>query len=187
MTPARSRQEVVELIALIGRSVDELERIAHAADAAIDQASAVADAAAKPIKAAMAEAQVKVQAWFRVHPEAAAGIPGSERFLGDPMEAQLVAVMLSSARPLTQRQIMVLEALKGGHVLRRQHKKRSYSLIAPDHPTIARQYLNSNHVFDLQHRYLDAYEPKTGERLLGVSAYDPRAVEFRLKPEVVVP
>lgn len=187
MTPARSRQEVVELIGLIGRCSEELDRIAHAFDAAVAEAKAVAEAANQPVRMAMAEAQEKVQAWFRVHPEAASSIPGSERFLGDPMEAQLAAVMLSSARPLTQRQIMVLEALKGGHVLRRQHKKRSYSLIAPDHPTIARQYLNSNHVFDLQHRYLDAYEPKTGERLLGVSAYDPRAVEFRLKPEVVVP
>lgn len=187
MIPARSRQEVVDLIGLIGRSGAELERIAQALEAAIANEKDAAASAAEPIKTAMSEAQEKVQAWFRVHPEAASSIPGSERFLGDPMEAQLAAVMLSSARPLTQRQIMVLEALKGGHVLRRQHKKRSYSLIAPDHPTIARQYLNSNHVFDLQHRYLDAYEPKTGERLLGVSAYDPRAVEFRLKPEVVVP
>lgn len=187
MIPARSRQEVVDLIGLIGRSTAELERIAQRLDVAIANAKEAAEAVSAPIKAAMAEAQDKVQAWFRVHPEAASSIPGSERFLGDPMEAQLAAVMLSSARPLTQRQIMVLEALKGGHVLRRQHKKRSYSLIAPDHPSIARQYLNSNHVFDLQHRYLDAYEPKTGERLLGVSAYDARAVEFRLKPEVVVP
>jgi hypothetical protein len=187
MIPARSRQEVVDLIGLIGRSSAELERIAQRLDVAIANEKEAAEAVSQPIKAAMAEAQEKVQAWFRVHPEAAAGIPGSERFLGDPMEAQLAAVMLSSARPLTQRQIMVLEALKDGHVLRRQHKHRSYSLIAPDRPSMARQFLNSNHVFDLQHRYLDAHDPKTGERLLGVSAYDARAVEFRIKPEVVVP
>ncbi|CAN5612181.1 hypothetical protein BH10PSE5_BH10PSE5_01500 [soil metagenome] len=187
MTPARSRQEVVELIGLIGRSGDELERIAVALDLAIADAKAEAEAAAQPIKAAMAEAQEKVEAWFRVHPEAATSIPGAERFLGDPMEAQLAAVMLSSARPLTQRQITVLEALKDGHVLRRQHKHRSYSLIEPSRPSMAKKYLNSNHVFDLQHRFLDAYDPKSGDRLLGVSAFDPRAVEFRIKPDVVVP
>ena len=186
-TPARSRQEVVELIGLVGRCAEQLDQIAQDTERTIASAKALADEKAALLKSAMAEAQEKVQAWFRVHPEAATSIPGAEKFLGDPMEAQLAAVMLSSARPLTQRQISILEGLKAGQVLRRIHKHRSFGLIWPAAPTIATKHVNTNHVFDLQHRFLDPYDPTTGERLLGVSAFDNRAVEFRIKPDVVVP
>jgi hypothetical protein len=184
---ARSRQEVVELVGFIGKAGDQLERIAAEMNRQIDMAKASADSMAQPIKAAVAEAQAKVQAWFRVHPEQAGTIPGAESFAADPMETQLAAVVLASGRPLTERQRMILEDLKAGHVLRRRHKHRSYSLIAPAPPHIAKTFVSSSHVFDLQVRFLDAFDPQTGERLLGVTAYGARAVEFRIKPDVVIP
>lgn len=184
---ARSRQEVVELIGFIGQAGEELERIADDLERQVVQAKARADEASQPIKAAVAEAQEKVKAWFRVHPEQAATILGAHAFAGDPMETQLAALVLASARPLTERQRMILEHLKAGYVLRRQHKHRSYSLLSPEPPHIAKAFVSSSHVFDLQVRFLDAFDPTTGERLLGVTAYGGRAVEFRIKPDVVIP
>ncbi len=184
---ARSRQEVVELVGFIGQAGEKLELIAAETDRQIAMAKANAEALAQPIKTAVAEAQAKVQAWFRVHPEAAGTIPGAETFAADPMETQLAAVVLASGRPLTERQRMILEHLKAGYVLRRQYKHRSYSLIAPEPPHIAKAIVSSSHVFDLQVRFLDAFDPQSGERLLGVTAYGGRAVEFRIKPDVVIP
>lgn len=184
---ARSRQEVVELIGFIGQGGAELERIDDDLEREVIQAKAKADALAQPIKAAIAEAQEKVQAWFRVHPEQAATIPGAHAFAGDPMETQLAAVVLASARPLTERQRMILEHLKAGYVLRRQHKRRSYSLLSPEPPYIAKAIVSSSQVFDLQVRFLDAFDPATGARLLGETAYGGRALEFRIKPDVVIP
>ena len=184
---ARSRQEVVELVAFIGQAGARLDRIAAEMDRQIAMVKDNADAAAQPVKTAVAEAQAKVQAWFRVHPEQAGTIPGAETFAGDPMETQLAAVVLASGRPLTERQRTILEHLKAGYVLRRQHKHRSYSLIAPEPPHIAKMFVSSSHVFDLQVRFLDAFDLQTGERQLGVAAYHSRAVEFRIKPDVVIP
>lgn len=186
-TPARSRQEVVELIALVGRLNAELGRVSEETDKTIQELQHAADKKARQIREAIAEATAKVQAWFRVHPEEADQVPGAEAFLSDPVETQLAAVVLASARPLTERQKLILEGLKKGQVLRRIHKHRSYSLIWPGSPKIAQKSVNTNHVFDLQHRFLDAHDPETGERLYAVSAFDQRAVEFRLKPGVVVP
>lgn len=184
---ARSRQEVVELVGFIGQAGEQLDRIAAEMDRQIDVAKASADAMAQPIKTAVAEAQAKVQAWFRVHPEQAGTIPGAETFAADPMETQLAAVVLASGRPLTERQRMILEHLKDGYVLRRKYKHRSYSLISPEPPNVSKTIVSSSHVFDLQVRFLDAFDPATGERLLGVTAYGGRAVEFRIKPDVVIP
>ena len=184
--PARSRQEVIELIGLIGQFGAELERLRADEEAAIDEARSQAEAKAELINSARTEAQAKVEAWFRVHPEEAAAVPGAEHFLGDPVEAQLAAALLASARPLSQRQISILEALREGQVLRRPRKLRSYSLVWPDKPNEGSKLVSSNHVFDLQHRYLDAYDAFTGERLLGVSAFDDRKYVFRLKPGVVL-
>lgn len=63
---ARSRQEVVELIGFIGQAGEELERIADDdLERQVVQAKARAcDEASQPIKAAVAEAQEKVKAWF---------------------------------------------------------------------------------------------------------------------------
>lgn len=185
--PARSRQEVVELIGFLGTSAKELENMDARREAAIANAKASHDALAASIRAAVAEAQAKVQAWFKIHPEAAGTIEGSEQFI-DPMEAQLTAVVLTTARPLTQRQVEILEGLKQGMVLRRLNRRqRSYSLIWPDRPAVGRKVVSTNHVFDLQHRFMDAHDVKTGERMLGVSAYDNRDIEFRIKPDVVLP
>lgn len=186
-TPASSRQEVEELIKLVGQSNQEIGKISDELEAALNAARAAAEQKIRTLHAVIAEASAKLQAWFRVHPEAATMIEGAEHFLGDPMEAQLAAVVLAASRPLTQRQVEILKGLKQGQVLRRINKHRSYALIWPGTPAIARRYVNTNHVFDLQARFLDAHDPHTGERLLGVSAFDNRAVEFRIKPGVVLP
>lgn len=185
--PARSRQEVVELIGLIGESDRTLEALEQERERAIGEFNRRTDDKAQAIKATRAEAQAKVEAWFRVHPESAVSIPGADQFVASPMETQLAAAILASDRPLTARQRMVLEHLKGGYVLRRQHKHRSYSLIAPEPPHISKAFLSSSQVFDLQVRFLDGFDPLTGDRLLAVSALGDRAVEFRLKPGVVLP
>lgn len=184
--PARSRQEVVELIGLIGESDKALEQIDRERDQAIGEAKNLADIKAEPIKAARAEAQAKVEAYFRIHPESAVSIPGADQFVSSPMETQLAAAILASDRPLTARQRMVLEHLKDGCVLRRQYKRRSYSLISPEPPHVAKAMLSSSQVFDLQVRFLDGFDPQTGDRLLAASALTDRAVEFRLKPGVVL-
>lgn len=183
---ARSRQEVVELIALIGSGREELEQIHAAEEAAIAAAKEAAEAKALPIKSALCEAQAKVEAWFKVHPEAAGGIPGAEAFVS-PMQTQLAAVVLASARPMTERQKMILEKLKAGYVLRRKGKLRSYSLISPEPPHLSTTIVSSSHVFDLQVRFLDAYDPSTGALMPLATAYGARAVEFRIKPDVVIP
>lgn len=186
-TPARSRQEVVELIALVSTFNGELGRLSEETDKTVRELQSAAERKAHALREAVTEATSKVQAWFRVHPEEAAQVEGAEAFLSDPVETQLAAVVLASARPLTERQKLILEGLKKGQVLRRIHKQRAYSLIWPGAPKIAQRSVNTNHVFDLQHRFLDPYDPATGERLWAVSAFDDRAVEFRLKPGVVVP
>lgn len=183
---AKTRQEVVELIGFLGASTRELESIETRMEAAIAQTKAQAVAQAAQIRAAIAEAQAKVQAWFRIHPEQAHAVPGGDQFI-DPMDAQLTAVVLTTARPLTARQVEILEGLKQGMVLRRLNRNRSYSLIWPDRPLVGRKVVNTNHVFDLQHRFLDAHDVKTGERVLGGTAYDARNLEFRIKPDVVLP
>jgi hypothetical protein len=184
--PAKTRQEVVELIGFLGASTRELESIETRTEQAIAEAKAKAEALAGPIRAAINEAQARVQAWFRVHPEQAHAVPGSDQFIS-PMDAQLAAVVLTTARPLTLRQVEILEGLKQGMVLRRLNRNRSYSLIWPDRPAVGRKVVSTNHVFDLQHRFLDAHDVKTGERVLGGTAYDKRNLEFRIKPDVVLP
>lgn len=183
---ARSRQEVVELIALIGQGRQELEQIHAAEEAAITAAKSVAEAKAAPIKAAVADAQSKVEDWFKVHPEAAGGIPGAEAFVLST-QTQLAAVVLASGRPMTERQRTILERLKAGYVLRRKGKLRSYSLISPEPPHISTMFVSSSQVFDLQVRFLDGFDPITGALLPTATAYGARAVEFRIKPDVVIP
>ena len=186
-SPARSRQEVVELISFIGQGSEQLKRIHHEEAQAIASATAAATAKARPIETAMAEAQFKVVTWFQGNPGAAATVVGAEAFTGDPLDAHAVAVLLTSGRPLTDRQRKILAYLQDGYVLRRTGKLRSYSLLPSEPPFLSKDLVSSAHVFDLQARFLDAFDLKTGARLLGVAAHHNQAVEFRIKPDVVIP
>lgn len=187
----QTRQEVDELIRSVGEGAKEVSRIETALAEFVTAARETAEAKIQPIKDAMAEAQAKVEAFIRSNPEALAAGPFGD-LSPEAYQAQLVAVLMSSARPLTARQRSILTALQGGAVLRRQHKRRMYSLIWPAEipsyrRTPAPSWVNSDHVFNLQHRYLDAYSVATGEQVLGVPAFDARDLEFRLKPDAVLP
>ncbi|WP_165184770.1 host-nuclease inhibitor Gam family protein [Caulobacter soli] len=187
----QTRQEVDDLVRMVGENTREVSRIETALEQFITAARETAEAKIQPIKAAIAEAQSKVEAFIRANPEALAAGPAGDLTM-EAYQAQLVAVLMSSARPLTERQRKILTAMQGGAVLRRQHKRRMYSLIWPDtvadyRRSPAPSWVNSDHVFNLQHRYFDAFSVATGEQILGVSAFDAREIEFRIKPDVVLP
>lgn len=190
---AASRQEFQELIGFLGDGGREVAQIEADLAATIAAAQAEADAKLKPLKAGLAEAQAKVEGWCSRSASALqaavqAGVQGLE-----PYQARLAA-MLASARPVTARQRMVLKAMQAGAVLRRRFGHRQFDVIWPkDSPgpglerPLAPHFMTSNHVFDLQTRFLDAFDPASGEALLTASAFDDRPLEFRLKPDVELP
>jgi hypothetical protein len=185
--PAASLQEVQQLIGFLGEGPRELARIEAALADTISAATEAAEAQASPIKAALTEAQAKVQAWSQANPSALPPGAAGDVTAPEVYQAQLAAMLMASARPVTERQRSILALMKeAGAVLRRQGKLKSYGLFEPGH-SIARKLLSTNHVFDLQGRFLDAYDAATGERLLAVSAFEDRHIEFRIKPDVVLP
>lgn len=190
--PVASRREFQELIGFIGEGNRQVARIEHDLAEKIATAQAQAEAELNPLRAAMDEAQVKVQRWCSrdpgaVHLAVEAGVTGLE-----PYQAQLAAMLATSARPITPRQHDVLKALKAGAVLRRILGRRQFNLVWP--PGVTHEagfypalWMTTNHVFDLQARFLDAFDPATGEPLITAAAHERRPLEFRLKPDVELP
>ncbi len=191
-TPVASRREFQELVGFLGEGAREVTRIETDLSEAIASAQAKAEAALTPLRAAMAEAQARVQRYCvrdpgALHQAVEAGVEGLE-----PYQAQLAAMLATSARPVSARQREILRAMQIGAVLRRINGRRQFDLIWS--PTIPRESrfpapwgMTSNHVFDLQARFLDAFDPATGEPLITAAAHERRPLEFRLKPDVELP
>lgn len=93
---------------------------------------------------------------------------------------------MSAAKPTALQREVLLRMKRDGLVLRRQGEQRSYSLMWPDRKTYAGFHLASDQVSALMVRYLDAYDDQ-GEKLPRASALGSRKLEFRIKPDVVLP
>jgi hypothetical protein len=190
---ATSPQEARQLIGFVGETTRRIAEIET--DLALDIAALnrAAEAEITPLKTALDNAQGKVEAWARRHPDQARLIGVGDRAV-DALDAQTAALLMATGRPVTPRQAMILKALKAGAVLRRADKGKGRTFwlrwprhVPADQQVIAARFLTTNHVHDLQMRFLDAFDVTTGAPLLGVSAFGDHKVEFRLKPDAVLP